>query len=116
MSNHKVACLCQKFRQVSHELSALRQQMPQRWKKKKCMQNWPNANKKHILEKDRRALTENGKKPRWDTISFHELRHTFAQRYLINHEYMKTKDAHKNLSQTLSHERISVTRIYTSEK
>ncbi len=83
--------------------------------KKKSMQNWLSRAKAKVMEPDRDTVQEDGKKPRKDSISFHGLRYTFAQNYLTEHEFMNPKDARLRLSQDLGHERISVTRIYTSE-
>lgn len=85
-------------------------------KKKKSMQNWLIRMKKQIMEPDREEITTAGKKPRRDTISFHGLRHTFAQHYLTELSYMKPKDAKLKVSQTLGHERIEITRVYIGDK
>lgn len=85
-------------------------------KKKKSMQNWLIRMKKQILEPGRAEFTEHGKKPRRDTISFHGLRHTFAQNYLTELSYMNPKDAKLKVSQALGHERMEITRVYTNEK
>lgn len=85
-------------------------------KKKKSMQNWLIRMKKQILEPGRAEFTEHGKKPRRDTISFHGLRHTFAQNYLTELKFMNPKDARLKVSQALGHERMEITRGYTNEK
>lgn len=85
-------------------------------KKKKSMQNWLIRMKKQILEPGRAEFTEHGKKPRRDTISFHGLRHTFAQNYLTELKFMNPKDARLKVSQALGHERMEITRVYTNEK
>lgn len=81
-------------------------------KKKKSMQNWLIRMKKQILEPDRDEFTAPGKKPKRDSISFHGLRHTFAQNYLTELSYMKPKDAKLKVSQALGHERMEITRVY----
>lgn len=83
-------------------------------KEKKSMQNWLSRAKKQILVADREMIYEDGKKPRKDTISFHGLRHTFAQRYFVELDYMSEKDAKLEVSEALGHGRIEVTRIYLS--
>jgi len=85
-------------------------------KKKKSMQNWLIRMKRQIVEPDRAEITEPGKKPRRDTISFHGLRHTFAQNYLTELSYMKSKDAMLKVSQALGHERVGITRVYDNNK
>ena len=80
------------------------------------MQNWLIRMKKQILESGRAEFTEPGKKPRRDTISFHGLRHTFAQNYLTDLKFMNPKDARLKVSQALGHERMEITRVYTNEK
>lgn len=81
-------------------------------KKKKSMQNWLIRMKKQIIEPNREEITVAGNKPRKDTITFHGLRHTFAQNYLTELSYMDPKDARLKVSQTLGHERIEITRVY----
>ncbi len=85
-------------------------------KKKKSMQNRLIRVKKQIIEPDRDEITVPGKKPRRDSISFHGLRHTFAQTYLTELSYMKPKDAKLKVSQALGHERIEITRVYINDK
>ncbi len=85
-------------------------------KKKKSMQNWLIRVKKQIIEPDREEITAVGKKPRRDSISFHGLRHTFAQNYLTELSYMNPKDAKLKVSQALGHERIEITRVYINDK
>ncbi len=84
--------------------------------KKKSMQNWLSRATEKVMEPNRETIIEDGKKPKKDSISFHGLRHTFAQNYLTELRYMKPKDARLEVSLTLGHKRIEVTRIYTAEK
>ncbi len=85
-------------------------------KAKKSMENWFSRAKLKITEPDRQNLREEGKKERKESISFHGLRHTFAQNYLTELSYMKGDDAGLEVSRTLGHERGSVTYIYMSEE
>lgn len=61
-------------------------------------------------------IEENGKKPKKDSISYHGLRYAFAQRYMTELTFMKPKDVRLEVSLTLGHGRIEITRIYTAEK
>ncbi len=85
-------------------------------KAKKSMENWFSRAKLKITEPDRQTVREEGKKERKESISFHGLRHTFAQNYLTELSYMKGDDAGLEVSRTLGHERGSVTYIYMSEQ
>ena len=84
--------------------------------KKKSMQNWLSRAKEKVMEPDRDLFDEFGKKPKKESISFHGLRYAFAQNYLTELSYMKPKDARLEVSLTLGHGRIEITRIYTAEK
>ncbi|MDO4618966.1 MAG: tyrosine-type recombinase/integrase [Clostridia bacterium] len=84
--------------------------------KKKSMQNWLSRAKDKVMEPNRETIVEDGKKPRKESASFHGLRHTFAQNYLTELTYMKPKDAKLEVSYTLGHKRIEITRVYMAEK
>ncbi len=83
--------------------------------KKKSMQNWLARAREKIVESNRESIREDGKKVRKESISFHGLRHTFAQSYMTELKDMKPKDAKLEVSETLGHGRIEVTHIYMSE-
>lgn len=68
------------------------------------------------MVKNRSSIVEEGKKPRSDKITTHGLRHTFAQRYLVEHSNLEPIKAKKALAEDLGHGRISVTRIYENTK
>ncbi len=85
-------------------------------KAKKSLHNWYYDQRDCYMVKDRANIVEEGKKPRADKITPHGLRHTFAQRYLVEHSNINPKKARKDLAEELGHGRISVTRIYENTK
>ena len=48
---------------------------------KRSLQNWMSYNREKFMVKDRDKLVEEGKKKRHATISWHGLRHGYAQTY-----------------------------------
>ena len=80
------------------------------------MQNWISYNRKYFIVANRAGFSEDGKKRRTKTISWHGLRHTYAQRTYENELKSRPKKALKIVSENLGHHRTEVTRIYLSDK
>lgn len=83
----------------------------------KRMENWLYNHKKKFILPDRADATEDGKKTREDTITWHGLRHEFAQRYyaeLRKRGYSKHQ-AKQMVSLALGHERWAITMIYLDD-
>ena len=59
---------------------------------------------------------EDGNKKRTETISWHGLRHTYAQRTYAEALEERPKKARKIVSENLGHHRTEVTRIYLADK
>ena len=67
------------------------------------------------MVKDRDKIVEDGKKKRHATISWHGLRHGYAQKTHEEVSKEKPKQADKIVSENLGHHRFTVTRIYLAE-
>ena len=72
-------------------------------------------NREKFMAKDRDKIEEEGKKKRHATISWHGLRHGYAQK--THEEALKDnpRQAQKIVSENLGHHRYKVTRIYLAE-
>ena len=82
----------------------------------KSLQNWMSHNREKFMAKDRDKIEEEGKKKRHATISWHGLRHGYAQK--THEEALKDnpRQAQKIVSENLGHHRYKVTRIYLAEE
>ncbi len=85
-------------------------------REKRSLQNWMSYNRKYFIVENRADLSEDGKKKRTETISWHGLRHTYAQRTYENELKERPRRARKIVSENLGHHRTEVTRIYLSDK
>ena len=85
-------------------------------REKRSLQNWISYNRKYFIVENRADLSENGKKRRTDTVSWHGLRHTYAQRTYENELKERPRRARKIVSENLGHHRTEVTRIYLADK
>lgn len=85
-------------------------------REKRSLQNWMSYNRKYFIVENRADLSEDGKKRRTETISWHGLRHTYAQRTYENELKARPKRARKIVSENLGHHRTEVTRIYLADK
>ena len=85
-------------------------------REKRSLQNWMSYNRKYFIAENRADLSENGKKRRTETISWHGLRHTYAQRTYDEALKERPKKARKIVSENLGHHRTEVTRIYLADK
>ena len=85
-------------------------------REKRSLQNWMSYNRKYFIVENRADLSEDGKKKRTETISWHGLRHTYAQRTYENELKARPKKARKIVSENLGHHRTEVTRIYLADK
>ena len=81
----------------------------------KSLQNWMSHNREKFMVKDRDKLVETDKKKRHATISWHGLRHSYAQKTYAEALRAKPKQAEKIVSENLGHHRYKVTRIYLAE-
>ncbi len=82
----------------------------------RSLQNWMSYNRKYFIVENRADLSEDGKKKRTETVSWHGLRHTYAQRTYENELKARPKRARKIVSENLGHHRTEVTRIYLADK
>lgn len=82
---------------------------------KRSLQNWMSYNREKFMVKDRDKIIEDGKKKRHATISWHGLRHGYAQKIYADALIEKPKQAEKIVSENLGHHRYKVTRIYLAE-
>lgn len=85
-------------------------------REKRSLQNWMSYNRKNFIVENREDLNEDGKKRRTETISWHGLRHTYAQRTYAEALVERPKRARKIVSENLGHHRTEVTRIYLADK
>ena len=85
-------------------------------REKRSLQNWMSYNRKYFMVENREDLSEDGKKKRTETISWHSLRHTYAQRTYEEALKERPKKARKIVSENLGHHRTEVTRIYLADK
>ncbi len=83
---------------------------------KRSLQNWMSYNRGKFMVKDRDKIVEEGKKKRHATISWHGLRHSYAQKTYAEALKVKPKQAEKIVSENLGHHRCKVTRIYLAEE
>ncbi len=82
---------------------------------KRSLQNWMSYNREKFMVKDREKIVEEGKKKRDATISWHGLRHSYAQKTHEEVSKEKPGKADKIVSENLGHHRLTVTRIYLAE-
>ena len=82
---------------------------------KRSLQNWMSYNREKFIVKDRDKIVEEGKKKRHATISWHGLRHSYAQKTHEEVSKEKPGKADKIVSENLGHHRLTVTRIYLAE-
>ena len=85
-------------------------------REKRSLQNWMSYNRKNFIVENREDLSEDGKKRRTETVSWHGLRHTYAQRTYENELKARPRKARKIVSENLGHHRTEVTRIYLADK
>ena len=85
-------------------------------REKRSLQNWMSYNRKYFMVENREDLYEDGKKKRTETISWHSLRHTYAQRTYEEALKERPRRARKIVSENLGHHRTEVTRIYLADK
>ena len=85
-------------------------------REKRSLQNWMSYNRKYFIVANRADISEDGKKRRTDTVSWHGLRHTYAQRTYENELKERPRRARKIVSENLGHHRTEVTRIYLADK
>ena len=85
-------------------------------REKRSLQNWMSYHRKSFMIENREDLSEDGKKQRTETISWHSLRHTYAQRTYEQALQERPKKARKIVSENLGHHRTEVTRIYLADK
>lgn len=83
---------------------------------KRSLQNWMGYNREKFMVKDRDKIVEEGKKKRHATISWHGLRHGYAQKTHADALIEQPKQAKKIVSENLGHHRYKVTRIYLAEE
>lgn len=79
---------------------------------KRSLQNWMNYNREKFMEENRADMKEEGKKDRHETISWHGLRHNYAQRRFEEVSKVSPEKAKKVVSHDLGHGRDTVTPIY----
>ena len=82
---------------------------------KRSLQNWMSYNREKFMVKDRDKIVEEGKKKRHATISWHGLRHGYAQKTHADALIENPKQAKKIVSENLGHHRYKVTKIYLAE-
>ena len=85
-------------------------------REKRSLQNWMSYNRNRFMLENRADISEDGKKRRTETISWHGLRHTYAQRTYENELKERPRRARKIVSENLGHHRTEVTRIYLADK
>ena len=81
----------------------------------KSLQNWMSHNREKFMVKERDKIVEADKKKRHATISWHGLRHSYAQKTYAAALKEKPRQAEKIVSENLGHHRCKVTRIYLAE-
>ena len=84
-------------------------------REKRSLQNWMSYHRKSFIVENREDLYEDGKKKRTETISWHGLRHTYAQRTYAEALQERPRRARKIVSENLGHPRTEVTRIYLAD-
>ena len=86
-------------------------------KKKASLENWMYNNRKKFTVTNRTEMVKPGKKPRTSKISWHGLRHTYAQETYARYirEGMSVEKALRKVSENLGHHRMSITDVYLDE-
>ena len=79
---------------------------------KRSLQNWMTFHRKKFMDENRADMKEEGKKARHETISWHGLRHNYAQRRFEEVSKVSPEKAKKVVSHDLGHGRDTVTPIY----
>ena len=79
---------------------------------KRSLQNWMTFHRKKFMDENRADMKEEGKKDRHETISWHGLRHNYAQRRFEEVSKVSPEKAKKVVSHDLGHGRDTVTPIY----
>ena len=79
---------------------------------KRSLQNWMSFNREKFMDENRADMKEEGKKDRHETISWHGLRHNYAQRRFEEVSKVSPEKAKKVVSHNLGHGRDTVTPIY----
>ena len=79
---------------------------------KRSLQNWMSYNRTKFMDEDRAQKEEEGKKKRHETISWHGLRHSYAQRRFDEVSKVSPEKAKKVVSHDLGHNRGEATDIY----
>ena len=79
---------------------------------KRSLQNWMSFNREKFMDENRAEMKEEGKKNRHETISWHGLRHNYAQRRFEEVSKVSPEKAKKVVSHNLGHGRDTVTPIY----
>ena len=79
---------------------------------KRSLQNWMSFHRKKFVDENRADMKEEGKKPRHETISWHGLRHSYAQRRFEEVSKVSPEKAKSVVSHDLGHGRDTVTPIY----
>ena len=79
---------------------------------KRSLQNWMTFHRKKFMDENRADMKEEGKKPRHETISWHGLRHSYAQRRFEEVSKVSPEKAKSVVSHDLGHGRDTVTPIY----
>ena len=79
---------------------------------KRSLQNWMSYNRKKFMDEDRAQKEEEGQKKRHETISWHGLRHSYAQRRFAEVSQVAPEKAKKVVSHDLGHNRGEATDIY----
>ena len=82
---------------------------------KKSIQSWICNHRDKFMDKNRAAVIEPGKKRKTERISFHGLRYDFAQEKKANLDKEGVKNSEKEVSQSLGHNRVSITRHYLAD-
>ena len=79
---------------------------------KRSLQNWMSFHREKFMDENRADMKEEGKKARHETISWHGLRHNYAQRRFEEVSKVSPEKAKKVVSHDLGHGRDTVTPIY----
>ena len=83
----------------------------------KRIQNWIYNHRSKFMSSDRALEMQEGKKQRNGKISFHGLRHEYAQRLVadLNNKGNSYKTARLNTSEAMGHHRITITNTYLDD-
>ena len=79
---------------------------------KRSLQNWMSFHRKKFVDENRADMKEEGKKPRHETISWHGLRHSYAQRRFEEVAKVSPEKAKRLLATIWAMGEITVTPIY----